>query len=159
GLRYWDDKPAAPVRKLVDLRYDFVAQVPRQDNYVVGAAFLDLIRGQHRNPRSRQQQALLVDVAIDRIGDEVTTDPTVVEQCIALCRRAIGCDRLAILDQPDKETKQRSLQLTNPMPEGLVSRKPVEAGKNLLPPQVSDRAFHRHASGMRSVEPKRPTMG
>ena len=70
-------------------------QVPRQDQHDVGLVRADALRRADRDVRARQQVALLVRVEVDGVVEEVRADAAVVEQRVALGRRAVADDPLA----------------------------------------------------------------
>ena len=58
-----------------------------------------------------QEPALLVRVAVDRVVEQVGADPAVVEQRVALARRAVAGDALALAPLGDQELEQAPLGL------------------------------------------------
>jgi hypothetical protein len=62
---------------------------------------------------SRREATMLVGIAIDREVEEVGADATIVEQRIALARRSISANRLAVLFALDKEGKQFALSFVD----------------------------------------------
>ena len=59
-----------------------------------------------RDARARREPAVLVRVAVDGVVEEVGPDPAVVEQRVALARRAVARDRLAGSPARDQERQQ-----------------------------------------------------
>ncbi len=56
------------------------------------------------------EPAVLVRVAVDRVVEEVGADPAVVEQRVALARRAVADDLLAGAPELDQEVEQGPLR-------------------------------------------------
>src|SRR6516225_9043338 len=91
-----DDELPAPLADVRHLGDDLVLHVPRKDEDVVGTAPVDLSGLEDRDVRTRKEQALLVRVAVDGEVEEVRADPAVVEERVALPRRAVAGDGLAL---------------------------------------------------------------
>src|ERR1700733_2940655 len=136
GLGDRNDKPPRPVLKLIDLRHDFVPQVPRQNEDVVRPSLLYFLGSQDRDSCSRQKMTLFVHVAVDRIFNEVPPDSTIVQQGVAFCRSTIGRNRFSAFHEPDQQTKQRSLHMADALSKRLISRNLIESGRDLLPSQL-----------------------
>ena len=81
---------------MAHLRDDLVLQVPGQDQDVVGLGLVDRLDRLDRNVHARREAAVLVGIAVDREVEEVGADAAVVEQRVALARRAVAADRLAL---------------------------------------------------------------
>ncbi len=96
----------APGRDVVHLLDDLVLEVPRQDQDVVRLSLVDRIDRPDRNVHARREAAVLVGVAIDREVEEVGSDGAIVEQRVALARRAISADRFAFVLGRDQETRE-----------------------------------------------------
>ena len=80
----------APLADVAVLRDDLVAQVPGQDQHEVGLRLAQRPRGARSGCASRAGAALLVRVAVDRVVEEVGADAAVVQQRVALGRRAVA---------------------------------------------------------------------
>ncbi len=74
------------------MRHDFVLQVPRQNQHVVRTGLTNPFGRKDGNVRAREKLAVLVGIAIDRVVDEVRANAAVVEQRVALARRAVSDD-------------------------------------------------------------------
>ena len=61
-----------------------------------GTGLEDLLRGEDWDPRAWQKIALLVRAAIDCVLEKISTNATVVEQCIPFAGCTISHDRLAV---------------------------------------------------------------
>src|SRR5262245_9922893 len=81
---------------MAELADDFVAQVPREDDDEIGLLDVDPVGGDDRDVAAREKAALLVRAGIrDEANQLIALDPAIVEQGIALGRRAVAGDRLA----------------------------------------------------------------
>src|SRR6478735_8802949 len=87
-LQAWngENQPAAPLAHVGQLGDELVAQVPGQDQHVVGFVLGDLLGRQDRDAGARGEPAVLVGVAVDGVSKQVGPDPAVVEQRVALAR-------------------------------------------------------------------------
>src|SRR5262245_57050883 len=91
-----DDELGPPLARVRQLLEDLVLEVPGEYEDVVGPSFSDPLGSVDRDVRAREEAALLVRVAVDGEVDEVAADPAVVEQRVALTRRSVAGDRLAL---------------------------------------------------------------
>jgi hypothetical protein len=62
------DELGAPAADIGELGHDLVFEVPRQDQHVVGLGLGNLFERENRNVGTRQIFALLVRIAVNRIG-------------------------------------------------------------------------------------------
>ena len=89
---------------------DLVLQVPGQDQDVVGLGLVDGLDRLDRDVRARREAAVLVGVAVDGEVEEVGADAAVVEQRVALARRAVAArSRLPCSLRGDQEREQLAL--------------------------------------------------
>ena len=89
-----DDDSARPTRACrTSWADDLVLEVPREDQDEVRTGVLERLRMLDRDVGAGQELALLVRVAIDREVEQVGADAAVVEQRVALARRAVAGDR------------------------------------------------------------------
>ena len=103
-LRDGDDEAGSPVAGVGELRHDLPLEVPRQDQDVVGPLLFERIRMADRDVRPRQEQSLLVRVAIDRELEQVGTNAAVVKQRVALAGSAVASDPLTLAAMPRSGT-------------------------------------------------------
>ena len=89
-----EDELAAPLPDVAELVADFVPEIPRQDQNVVGLGLGQALRRVDRDMRARQELALLDRAAVDRVREQVGPDTAVVEQRVALARGAVADHRL-----------------------------------------------------------------
>ena len=69
---------------------------------------------------------MLVGIAVDRVVEEVGSDAAVVEQRVALPRRAVADDLLAVAAQRDQELEKSVLRLLDVAREALVALRVTE---------------------------------
>ena len=112
---------------MAHLRDDLVLQVPGQDQDVVGLGLVDRLDRQDRNVHARREAAVLVGVAVDGEVEEVGADAAIVEQRVALARRAVAADRLALVLGRDQERQQPALGASHLLVERRVGRDVAEA--------------------------------
>src|SRR5689334_13581476 len=84
-----EDQAPAPRMDVCQLRADLLAQVPRQDEYVVGLRFRDLPWRVDGDVRAGQEHALLVRRPVHGVGEQVRPDAAVVKQRVALAGGAV----------------------------------------------------------------------
>src|SRR5262245_22276070 len=87
------DELSAPGSDVVELFDDLVAQVPRQNEHVIGPRLGQAFGRVDRDVRARQELALFERTPIDGVLDEVRADAAVVQQSVALAGRAVSGDR------------------------------------------------------------------
>ena len=78
NLRDRDDKLGAPPADMAHLRHDFLFEIPRQDQNVVGPGSVDRVDRLYWNMHARRVATVFVRVAVDREIQEVGPDPAVV---------------------------------------------------------------------------------
>src|ERR1700744_3690790 len=78
------DEATAPGPDIMQLLNDLRAQIPRQNQHVVGFRALDRIRMEYGYARARGVTTVLVRASIAGVVEKVGADTAVVEQCIAL---------------------------------------------------------------------------
>ena len=110
---------------------DLVAQVPRQDQDVVGPVGGDALRRVDRDVRARQEHALLVRAAVDGVLEQVLADAAVVEQRVALARGAVADDPLALGARRQEEVEQVALDREDLVGEAVVPLEGVQPGGGL----------------------------
>ena len=103
------DEPPAPLADVRGLRADLLPQVPRQDQHIVRPRRPDRVGRKNRNARSRRELALLVRIGVDGEVEEIGADAAVVEQRVALARRAVADDLLAAFFRVDQERQELAL--------------------------------------------------
>ena len=86
-----------------------------------------------------EEPALLVGVAVDGEVEQVRADAAVVEQRVALARRAVAGDPLALAAPLDEELEQAPLRLLDLGREGAVALERVEAQRALALGEASTR--------------------
>src|SRR5689334_8319313 len=86
---------AAPRAHVFELFADFLAQIPREHEDVIGLRLRELLGRVDRNVRARQELALFHRAAVDGVREQVAANAAVVEQRVAFARRAVAHDRLA----------------------------------------------------------------
>src|SRR6476619_633928 len=97
---------------------------------------------------SRSETTVLVGVAIDGEVEEVGTDSAVVEQRVALARRAVAADRLAFVFGCNEKRQEPALRASHLPIERRVGRKIAEA-EALLALENLRNALARLASRLR----------
>src|SRR5208282_3038468 len=110
----WHDEPGAPAADIGELARDLVFKVPRQDQHVIGLGFGNLFRRKNRNVSSREIFALLVGISVNRVVEKIGAYAAIVEQGIALARRAVAGDRFAAALRLDQKAQQLALGRANP---------------------------------------------
>ena len=91
---------------MAHLLHDFILEVPRQDQNVVWLGLVDRFDWVDRNVHAWRVAAVLVRVAIDGEIQEIGADTGVVEERVALSRRAIAANALSFrlgLDEDGEE--------------------------------------------------------
>ena len=88
---------------------DLLAEVPRQDQHHVGAVLADRLRRADRDVAARQEAPLLVGVQIDGVVEEIAAHAAVVEQRVALRRRAVAGHAQAVVLEVDQELEDLAL--------------------------------------------------
>ena len=76
---------------------------------------------------ARREAAVLVGIAVDGEVEEVGADAAVVEQRVALARRAVAADRLALVLGRDQERQELALRASHLLGERRVGRNVAEA--------------------------------
>src|SRR5258706_7037029 len=114
------------------LLHDFLAEVPRQDEQVIGTRFTDALRRHDRQMGAGQVAALLVRPAVQDVTDEIPAHAAIVEQRIAFRRGAVGGDAFAGPLGADEKVEQVALGLAYPLLEGRVALEAVKARGTLI---------------------------
>src|SRR5207248_10209333 len=91
-FRNGDNEPAAPKANIAHLRNDFFTQIPRQDQHKIGLGLGDRSRVVNRYARPRKEVVLLVRAPIDGEIEELRSNSTIVQQCVAFGRRTVTSD-------------------------------------------------------------------
>ena len=125
------DERAAPFARVGQLRHDLFLQVPRQDQDVVGPRLGQPLGCVNRNVRARQKLAVLVRIAVDRVVQEIGADAAIVQQRVALARRAVADNLLAGAAGRDQELQQLALGLLDLLGEVQVGVQLAVAGGQL----------------------------
>src|SRR5581483_10411727 len=86
----------APRADITELLADFLAQVPGQDEDVVGTGFCQAFRRVDRDVRAGEELPLLDRAPVDGVREQVGPDSAVVEQGVSLARGAVAGHRLAL---------------------------------------------------------------
>src|SRR5262245_10422620 len=89
-LRQRNDEGAAAAAVFVLLRENFFAEVPRQQQHVVGHFGEQILRRSNGQPRTCQPAAVFLWIAVDDELEHVDADPQRVEQHRAFGAGAIG---------------------------------------------------------------------
>lgn len=89
------DELATPFHYMLHLPDDFLLEVPRQDQNIIGFETVDDRGVKDRNMHSGRKASVLVRIAIDREIEKVGPDTAIIEQGITLARRSIAADALA----------------------------------------------------------------
>ena len=110
-----------------ELLHDLLLEVPGQDQDVVGAVLLERLGVLDRDVRAREELALLVRVAVDRVLEEVGADAAEVQERVALPGRAVAGDALALAAARDEELEQAPFGLVDLGGERAVRLERVEA--------------------------------
>jgi len=92
---WWDNNGAISPAQFETLLADFLAQVPREDDNVVGPGLDKAFRRIDRNMGAGQEQALLDRAPVDGVREQVGADPAEVQERVALPRCPVACDPLA----------------------------------------------------------------
>src|SRR2546421_2807524 len=100
---------ASPIPNECILLHDFLFEIPRQNEQIIGPGTLDLIRRINGDVRSRQELAVLMGIAVDGIVDEVGADGAIIQQGVALARRTVSGNFLSTALGLDKEFEQFAL--------------------------------------------------
>jgi hypothetical protein len=106
---------------------DFLAQVPREDENVVGPSLGQVFRRIDRNMGAGQEPALLDRAPVDRVGEQVRPDAAVVQERVALARGAVSGHRAALAGRGEQEAEQVALDLENRGREALMTGHRVQA--------------------------------
>ena len=152
-----DDEPRSPFTRVGQLLDDLVLEIPRKDQDVVGAILLEHLGVLDRDVRPRQELALLVRVAIDRVLKEIGANAAEVQKRVALSRRAVAGDALTLAAARDKELEQAPFGLVDLTREGAMPLEGVEAEATLAFRKFLHPGGHRVPSGPYAlgVEPER----
>src|SRR5712664_3618815 len=104
-----DDELGAPGAHMGELFQDLVLEVPGQDEDVVGLLLVDLRWRMDRNVGSGEKLPLLVRGLVDRELDQIAADPAIVEEGVALPRRAVTRDTLSLFSSADQCLEEAAL--------------------------------------------------
>ena len=104
-------------------RHDLVADVPGQDQHVVGPGLQDPLRRVHRDAGAGQEPPLLVRADVDRVVEQIGLDAAEVQERVALGRRAVADHGLAGLAGLHQEAQQRALAAVDLLGEVAVARR------------------------------------
>src|SRR5258708_980908 len=113
-LRRARGETPAPLADEAELLDDLLLEVPGKDQHDVGLVFKDRLRRADRYVAPRQEVSLLVWVQVAGVVDEVPTHAAVVEQRVALRRRAVADDAQALLLEVDQEAEDLALVSLDP---------------------------------------------
>ena len=143
--------PFADVAHLVD---DLVLQVPGQDEDVVGLGLVDGLDRLDRDVHAGREAAVLVGIAVDREVEEVGADAAVVEQRVALARRAVAADASCPAPWRDQERQQVALGAAHLLGEARIGLDLEEAALDLVLEQLADaRRWPARGGGVRRDRP------
>ena len=117
---------------IAELPADFVPQIPRQDENVIGFRLGQAFWRVDRDMRAGQELPLLDRTAVDRVGEQVRPDAAVVKQRVALARGAVSGHRPSLTGSSEEEAEQVALDLQHGRREALVALDGVQASGLLL---------------------------
>src|ERR1700730_4909350 len=100
---------AAPVPNECVLLHDFLLEIPRENEQAIRLCAANLIRRIDGDARSGQEFAVLMRIAIDGVVDEVGADGAIIQQGVALARRAVASDVFSAALGLDEEFEQLAL--------------------------------------------------
>ena len=95
-----------------------------------------------RDVRPRQEAPVLIGVAVDGVFEEIRADAAEVQERVALSRRAIADDSLALAPACDQELEQTPLRLVHLRGERAVTLERVEAQRALAFCELLDSRGH-----------------
>src|SRR2546429_506958 len=84
---------AAPLANIRQLLADFLFQIPRQDQHVIGLGFTNPAGVEYRNVCSGQEFSMLVRVSVDSVIEKVAANAAVIEKRVPFAGRTITNDR------------------------------------------------------------------
>ena len=122
-----EDQAPAPLPDVGELLGELVAQVPGQDQHVVGLVLGDPLRREDRDPGAGGEPAVLVGVAVDRVRQQVGPDAAVVEQRVALAGGAVADHLLARAARVDEKRHEVVAHPRDGLGEPVVARSGVQA--------------------------------
>src|SRR5215831_3843239 len=140
----WHDETAAPLTNELQLLHDFIFQVPRQDNHVVGPRFTNVIRMKDRYVSSGKHPALFVRTAVHRELDEVLADATIVEERGTFSRCTVARHQFALLRGGEEEIERGELRFLHLPRKSFVGSDGIESGFPFEPKQC----FYAWLDGM-----------
>jgi hypothetical protein len=105
------DELRTPLADVGELRRNLVDEIPGEDENVVRTCLRDPLRRMYRDVRPGGEEPVLVWIAIHGVIDKIGTDPAVVEERIALSRRAVTDDLLPVASQSNEQLEQSALRL------------------------------------------------
>src|SRR5690606_26235869 len=114
-----DDELRAPADDVVHLADNLVLEVPWQDEDVVRLCLVDRIDRLDRDMHAWCEAAVFVGIAIDREVEEIGADGAIIEQRVALSRRAVTADLLAFALCRDQEGQEVTLCAARLVAEGF----------------------------------------
>src|SRR5271155_4377155 len=156
GRNRHDELPA-PLANVSILLNDFILQVPRQDEKIIGLRFLDALRPKDRNVRAGQKPAVLVRIAVHRVVNKIGADTAIIQQGVSFSRSAVTGDGFPLALGLDQKREQRALRRSHLLGKIFVTFHVPESSRLLARPKLVHARSRRLRSvlGVAAINPQR----